>query len=305
MAGACPPPRVKHFYRESLFLLIAFAGICSSTFFGITIVPTRGLFIVSLYLGVCTTYPQGGWARYISSGRMSSRTTSCSSTTLVLVTIYPQGGWARYISSGRMSSRTTSCSSTTLVLVTIHPQGGWARYISSGRMSSRTIRCSSTTMVLDTTYPQGGWAHYISSGRMSSRTTQCSPHHLGFSATLAGQHISSGRMSSLHILREDELEDYLWSSPLPWCLPPHILREDELATYPQWGWALEQFVVLLLLWWLSGKVIGLFLNSSFYYRLRLGMPSLWRSFPQYPQGGWARYISSVRMSLRIKFWFSL
>ena len=60
MVGACPPPRVKHFYRESLFLLIAFAGICSSTFFGITIVPTRGLFIVFLYLGVCTTYPQGG-----------------------------------------------------------------------------------------------------------------------------------------------------------------------------------------------------------------------------------------------------
>ena len=24
--GACPPPRLKHFYRESLFLFIAFAG---------------------------------------------------------------------------------------------------------------------------------------------------------------------------------------------------------------------------------------------------------------------------------------
>ena len=144
MVGACPPPRVKHFYRESLFLLIAFAGFCSSTFFGITIVPTRGLFIVSLYLGVCTTYPQGGWARYISSGRMSSRTTSCSSTTLVLVTIHPQGGWARYISSGRMSSRTIRCSSTTIYhswcLLT------WCLYhISSGRMGLAT-------------YPQGGWA---------------------------------------------------------------------------------------------------------------------------------------------------
>ena len=69
MVGACPPPRVKHFYRESLFLLIAFAGFCSSTFFGITIVPTRGLFIVLLL-----------WYLYhISSGRMGLAT-------------YPQGG---------------------------------------------------------------------------------------------------------------------------------------------------------------------------------------------------------------------
>ena len=241
-----------------------------------------------------------------------------------------------------MSSRTTSCSSTTLVLVTIYPQGGWARYISSGRMSSRTIRCSSTTMVLDTTYPQGGWAHYISSGRMSSRTTQCSPHHLGFSATLAGQHISSGRMSSLHILREDELEDhwvfsssswvsatltlqhissgrisslhilreneladYLWSSPLPWCLPPHVLREDELATNPQVRMSSGTICCSFTTMMLSGKVFGLFLNSSFYYRLRFCMPSSWRTFSQYPQGGWAQHISSVRMSVRTKFCFSL
>ena len=121
-------------------------------------------------------------------------------------------------------------------------------------------------MVLVTTYPQGGWARYISSGRMSSRT--------------------------IHLF-----------SPLPWCLPPHILREDELATYPQGGWALEQFFVLLLLWWLSGKVIGLFLNSSLYYRLRFGMPSLWGLLPQYPQGGWARHISSVRMSSRVKHFY--
>ena len=121
MVGACPPPRVNISTGKVYFPIIAFAGFCSSTFFGITIVPTRGLFIVSLYLGVCTTYPQGGWARYISSGRMSSRTTSCSSTTLVLVTIYPQGGWAHYISSGRMSSRTIRCSSTTMVLDTTYP----------------------------------------------------------------------------------------------------------------------------------------------------------------------------------------
>ena len=69
-----------------------------STLFGITIVPARGLFIVlSITLVLVTTYPQGGWARYISSGRMSSRTIRCSSTTMVLVTTYPQGGWARYI----------------------------------------------------------------------------------------------------------------------------------------------------------------------------------------------------------------
>ena len=47
--------------------------------------------------------------------------------------------------------------------------------------------------------------------------------------------ISSGRMSSQHILREDELEGILLFSPLPWCLSPHILREDELDTYPQGG----------------------------------------------------------------------
>ena len=203
MVGACPPPRVKHFYRESLFLLIAFAGFCSSTFFGITIVPTRGLFIVLLL-----------WYLYhISSGRMGLAT-------------YPQGGWA-----------------PEQLVVLILP---W--YLSPYILREDEL----------VTYPQGGWA----------------------------------------------LEQFVVLL-LPWCLSPHILREDELATYPQRGWALEQFVVLLLLWWLSGKVIGLFLNSSFYYRLRLGMPSLWRSFPQYPQGGWARYISSVRMSLRIKFWFSL
>ena len=109
---------------------------------------------------------------------------------------YPQGGWARGL---------FIVLSITLVLVTTYPQGGWARYISSGRMSSRTIRCSSTTMVLVTTYPQGGWARYISSGRMSSRTIHCSLHYLG-----ACHPISSGRMSSLHILREDEL----WNNSL-------------------------------------------------------------------------------------------
>ena len=109
---------------------------------------------------------------------------------------YPQGGWARGL---------FIVLSSTLVLVTTYPQGGWARYISSGRMSSRTIRCSSTTMVLVTTYPQGGWARYISSGRMSSRTIYGPLHYHG-----ACHLISSGRMSSLHILSEDEL----WSNSL-------------------------------------------------------------------------------------------
>ena len=146
-----------------------------------------------------------------------------------------------------MSSRTTSCSSTTLVLVTIHPQGGWARYISSGRMSSRTIRCSSTTIYHSwcsfnlvlvphilredglATYPQGGWAP-------EQLVVLLLPWYL-----------------SPYILREDELVTHPqggWALEqlvvllLPWYLSPHILRGDELVTYPQGGWALGQFTVL-------------------------------------------------------------
>ena len=92
--GACPPPRVKHFYRESLFLLIAFAGSYSSTLFGTIIVPVH-----------------------------------------------------------------------------LQPVG--------------------QNVVITT--------------------------------------ISSGRMSSQHILREDELEDYSWFSPLPWCLSP---RSGPKSWYP-------------------------------------------------------------------------
>ena len=53
--------------------------------------------------------------------------------------------------------------------------------------------------------------------------------------------ISSGRMSSLHILREDELENYILFSYMPIFMPGNIgmdhdiLREDKLFTYPQGG----------------------------------------------------------------------
>ena len=48
--------------------------------------------------------------------------------------------------------------------------------------------------------------------------------------------ISSGRMSSQHILREDELEDYSWFSPLPWCLPPRSgPKMWSSPQYPQGG----------------------------------------------------------------------
>ena len=53
--------------------------------------------------------------------------------------------------------------------------------------------------------------------------------------------ISSGRMSSLHILREDELENYFLFSYMPIFMPGNIgmdhdiLREDKLVTYPQGG----------------------------------------------------------------------
>ena len=58
-------------------------------------------------------YPQGGWARYISSGRMSSWTIYFVFGMPFLCWLlpqYPQGGWARYISSVRMSSRIEFCS---------------------------------------------------------------------------------------------------------------------------------------------------------------------------------------------------
>ena len=53
--------------------------------------------------------------------------------------------------------------------------------------------------------------------------------------------ISSGRMSSLHILREDELENYLLFSYMPIFMQGNIvsdhdiLREGKLFTYPQGG----------------------------------------------------------------------
>ena len=58
-------------------------------------------------------YPQGGWARYISSGRMSSWTIYFVFGMPFLCWLlpqYPQGGWARHISSVRLSSRIEFCS---------------------------------------------------------------------------------------------------------------------------------------------------------------------------------------------------
>ena len=149
-----------------------------------------------------------------------------------------------------------------------YPQGGWARNISSGRMSSRTIHCSlyyhgachHNILREDelATYPQGGWAleqffvlfttmvvvTTISSGRMSSlhilREDELEDHSwfsllLGYLAT-----ISSWRMSSLNILREDELENYSWFSLLPWYLAIissgrmislHAHMDDELKNH--------------------------------------------------------------------------
>ena len=146
--GACPPPRLKHFYRESLFLFIAFAG-------SILHLQERSfeLFFDSFRYYNCTgpsprsgpkmwsspQYPQGGWARYISSGRMSSRTILCSFTTMVVVT---------KISSGRMSSlhilsedELEDHSWFSLLL-------GYLVTISSWRMGSRTTHGSLfTTMI--------------------------------------------------------------------------------------------------------------------------------------------------------------
>ena len=99
-------------------------------------------------------------------------------------------------------------------------------------------------------YPQGGWARYISSGRMSSRTIFCSPICPSLCrATLSVTMISSGRVSSSHILREDELENcILFLYTLCECeggINKIILRDGGLFTYPQGGWALELCQVLL------------------------------------------------------------
>ena len=149
---------------------------------------------------------------------MSSRTTSCSYTTLVLVTIYPQGGWALYTSSGRMSSRTTGCSSITLALVTTYPQGLWAHYISSVRMSLSTKfwfsllygGCFHNTLRKDEliTYPQWALQNFITI-------------------------ISSWRISSLHILREDELGNQFLSSY--WSICTHCIIGIDQIKRTIWG----------------------------------------------------------------------
>ena len=174
------------------------------------------------------------------------------SITLVLATPYPQGGWARYISSGRMSSGTILCSFTTMVVIReghwvlklISLLQLWFRYaflmlvvttISSGRMSSLHILGEDelenwilfSLLILCwlfPQYPQGGWARYISSVRMSSRTVLCSLYN---NFMLVVTTISSGRMSSLHILREDELENYFLSSYLSIFMPGNIGMDHE------------------------------------------------------------------------------
>ena len=156
MVGACPPPRVKHFYRESLFLLIAFAGICSSTFFGITIIPARGLSMVS---------PLPWCLYHISSGRMSSlhilREDELQNNQLFFYYL----GTCHHISSGRMSSlhilREDELQNNQLFFYYL----GTCHHISSGGMSSLHILREDelqdnslffTTMVLSSTYPWGG-----------------------------------------------------------------------------------------------------------------------------------------------------
>ena len=112
------------------------------------------------------------------------------------------------------------------------------------------------------TYPQGGWARglfIVLSTTMVLVTT-----------------ISSGRMSSLHILREDELENYSWFSLLPWYLATissgrmsslHAHMDDELENYSWFS--------LLLCWSVSCVITRISKGRS-----------------------WALYISSVRMSSR-------
>ena len=82
-------------------------------------------------------YPQGGWARNISSGRMSSRTIHCSlhyhgaCHHNILredeLATYPQGGWAR---GPLMVLSTTRLPSHNILMedeLAKYPQGGWAR----------------------------------------------------------------------------------------------------------------------------------------------------------------------------------
>ena len=136
MVGACPPPRVKHFYRESLFPTHCFR---------------RHLFFDFFRYYNCT----------------SSRTIHCFSITLVLVphilredelATYPQGGWALeqlvvlllpwYLSPYILREDE---------LVT-YPQGGWALeqfvvLLLPWCLTPHILREDELA-----TYPQGGWA---------------------------------------------------------------------------------------------------------------------------------------------------
>ena len=98
----------------------------------------------------------------------------------------------------------TCCNLVTFYWETPHPQRFAWRTFREGHWV--VLKLISLLQILGVQqYPQGGWARYISSGRMSSRTIYGPLHYHG-----ACHLISSGRMSSLHILSEDEL----WSNSL-------------------------------------------------------------------------------------------
>ena len=125
-----------------------------------------------------------------------------------------------------------------------------------------------------------GARHLISSGRMSLlhilREDELEDYSLFSPLTGACHPISSGRMSSLHILREDELENYSWFSLLPWYLAT-ISSGRMSSLHAHMDDELENYSWFsLLLCWSVSCVIT---------RISKG-------------GSWALYISSVRMSSR-------
>ena len=110
--------------------------------------------------------------------------------------------------------------------------------ISSGRMGSLHILRDDELYSFDKLSFIPHYLHGIQ--RMSKRTKLCSPICPSLCrATLVWTMISSGRISSLHILREDELENcilFLYTL----CegdvgINKIILRDGGLFTYPQGG----------------------------------------------------------------------
>ena len=115
--GACPPPRLKHFYRERLFLVHCFCRQYFTPSRKVIWVILRLFSVLQLYRSISKEWAKNVVVTTISSGRMSSQHilredeledySLFSPLPWCLSPQYPQGGWARYISSGRMSSRTT------------------------------------------------------------------------------------------------------------------------------------------------------------------------------------------------------